>query len=262
MTTPLPTNARDAARAMLAAAHRIVVLTGAGVSAESGVPTFRGPEGLWRNFRPEELATPDAFARDPRLVWEWYGWRRERVGACRPNAAHAALARLALAREGVRVITQNVDELHTDAARAAAGTGDASAALPLELHGSIFRVRCTACPARYAHRRPIDASSDATLPRCDRCSALLRPDIVWFGEQLDHATLNDAFRAAERAAVCLVVGTSAVVHPAASIATATLHAGGQVIEVNPEETPLTRTATLSLRGAAAEVVPELLRTSP
>src|SRR5918998_5630022 len=145
------------ARSLIAHADRVLVLTGAGVSAESGVPTFRGAGGLWRDYRAEELATPGAFARDPRLVWEWYGWRRAKVAECRPNAAHVALARLALARPGgARVVTQNVDELHADAARAvAAETGaDPAPALPLELHGSIFRTRCTRCGDRGAARGP------------------------------------------------------------------------------------------------------------
>jgi NAD-dependent deacetylase len=260
------------ARDLVRRARRIAVLTGAGVSAESGVPTFRGAGGLWRDRRPEELATPGAFARDPRLVWEWYAWRRELLRACRPNAAHLALARLALARAApprddggaedgqapVVLVTQNVDELHADAARQAAGDGDPAPALPLELHGSIWRVRCTGCGARSAHRGAIDTSSASTLPRCERCRALLRPDVVWFGEALDERVLDAAWAAAGRADVCLVVGTSAVVQPAASLALATLRRGGAVIEVNPEATPLTPAATVSLRGAAAAVVPGLV----
>ena len=255
----------ETARGLLAEARQVVVLTGAGVSAESGVPTFRGPEGLWRSYRPEELATPQAFARDPRLVWEWYAWRRERVSACRPNAAHLALARAALAagarRSGagrrVRLVTQNVDGVHADAARAAT-PGDPAPALPLELHGSLWRVRCAGCARRAEHVGPIDSGSTDALPRCDRCSSLLRPDVVWFGEPLDPAVLAAAFRAAGEADVCLVVGTSAVVHPAAGIAYATAGAGGRVVEVNPEPTPITAFAAVSLRGKAAEVVPAIV----
>jgi NAD-dependent deacetylase len=142
----------ERARALLAEAARVVVLTGAGISAESGVPTFRGPDGHWRGRRPEELATPEAFRRDPRAVWEWYAWRRERIADCRPNAGHLALARLALARDGVTLVTQNVDGLHHLAAREVAGEGAPDAALPLELHGAIFRVRCTGCGASALHR--------------------------------------------------------------------------------------------------------------
>ncbi|MFN2564553.1 MAG: NAD-dependent deacetylase [Gemmatimonadaceae bacterium] len=251
------------ARDLVARAEAIVVLTGAGVSAESGVPTFRGAEGLWRSFRPEELATPTAFARDPRLVWEWYDWRRRHVLGCRPNAAHIALAKLALGGGSrVRIITHNVDGLHAVAARDTAvfstPPGDADAALPLELHGSLFRVRCTACGARRAHVDPIDSSSCETLPHCDACGGLSRPDIVWFGEALDDVVLGEARERASAADLCIVVGTSAVVQPAASLALLTKRAGGRVIEVNPEETPLTPLADASIRATAVEAVPQIV----
>ena len=252
------------ARDVITSADRVLVLTGAGISAESGVPTFRGPEGLWKSFRPEELATPSAFTRDPRLVWEWYDWRRCRVRSCRPNAAHIALANLALRRGSARarIVTQNVDGLHAVAAREIAarlaGAAPAHAALPLELHGSLFRVRCTSCGERQEHDAPVDVSSSDSLPRCARCSALLRPDIVWFGEPLDDAVLAEALERARTADVCLVVGTSAVVQPAASLAMVTKRAGGELIEVNPETTPLTPFADVSVRGTAADVVPRLV----
>jgi NAD-dependent deacetylase len=241
----------ERARALLARADRCVVLTGAGISAESGVPTFRGDGGLWKSYRAEDLATPRAFARDPRLVWEWYGWRREIVERCAPNAAHVALAAFASSRAGVLIATQNVDELHR-----AGGAPDSSL---IELHGSLFRVRCTKCAWRSPHHDPIDATSVETLPTCDACGALARPDIVWFGESLDAAHIERAFGAAEAADVCLVVGTSAVVQPAASIATVTREAGGAVIEVNPVETPLTSIATVSIRGTAVGTVPLMVR---
>ena len=243
---------------IIAGAESVVVLTGAGISAESGVPTFRGPEGLWRSFRVEDLATPEAFERDPRLVWEWYSLRRERVARCVPNAAHHALARFALARPHVRIITQNVDELHSDAARAAANGADPLRAMPLELHGSIFRDRCSMCAFHRDNRAPVDWSSLASLPRCEECGALLRPDVVWFGERLEPGVLEEAFEWAGRVDVCLVIGTSGVVEPAASIASTTRATGGQVIEINPEETPLTRVATVSIRGTAVEVVGKML----
>jgi NAD-dependent deacetylase len=252
------------ARDLVERADRILVLTGAGVSAESGVPTFRGAEGLWREYRPEELATPSAFARDPRLVWEWYDWRRRRVQECRPNAAHRALAALALTSAGrVRIATQNVDGLHAIAARemaASLGRSRAGAdhAAPLELHGSLFRVRCMVCSSRRAHHDPIDATSRDSLPRCSSCNALLRPDIVWFGEPLDDMVLSEAVDRARTADVCLVVGTSAVVQPAASLAMVTKRAGGSVIEVNPESTPLTPVADVSIRATAADVVPKIV----
>jgi NAD-dependent deacetylase len=252
------------ARDQIGRAERIVVLTGAGVSAESGVPTFRGTDGLWRDYRPEDLATPAAFARDPRLVWEWYDWRRRRVSECRPNAAHLALAKLAIARGSVhvRIVTQNVDGLHAVAAREAAAllalARHADTALPLELHGSLFRVRCPACDLRYEHADGIDASSVESLPRCTRCHSVVRPDVVWFGEPLDDVVLNEAVVRARRADVCLVVGTSAVVQPAASLAMVTKRASGQLIEVNPDTTPLTPFADVSIRGMAGDVIPRLV----
>jgi NAD-dependent deacetylase len=246
-----PAGAMALARALVRDAQRLVVLTGAGISAESGVPTFRGAGGLWKQYRAEDLATPEAFARDPRLVWEWYGWRRSVVLACAPNAAHEALARVSAARRGSRIITQNVDGLHT-----AAGVDGAPP--PLELHGALFRNRCTACGARQDDRGSIDATSIETLPHCDTCGRLMRPDIVWFGESLDPAVLGEAIRVASAADVCLVVGTSAIVQPAAGLADLTRRAGGHVIEANVADTPLTGVATAALRGPAASIVPELL----
>jgi NAD-dependent protein deacetylase/lipoamidase len=238
------------ARSLLDDARRVVVLTGAGVSAESGVPTFRGPGGLWKQYRAEDLATPEAFERDPRLVWEWYGWRRAIVSACEPNAAHRSLAAAASARSEFRVVTQNVDGLHAAAA-------DSPNAAPVELHGSLFRVRCTQCRERHDDRSTIEATSLETLPYCPSCGALLRPDIVWFGEALDPAILGEAVRLASTADVCLVVGTSALVHPAAGLADLARRAGGNVIEVNVADTPLTGSATVALRGPAATIVPEI-----
>ena len=248
------------ARELLGHAERIVVLTGAGVSAESGVPTFRGAGGLWKSRRPEELATPEAFARDPRLVWEWYAWRRTLVAACAPNAAHEALARFALHHGGTLLVTQNVDGLHRRAADQIAGAGgDPSLAYPLEIHGAIHRDKCSACARRTPPLEQVDASSERTLPRCEACGGLLRPDVVWFGESLDADVLQAAFDAASRADVCLVVGTSAVVYPAAGVPDVTLARGGAVIEINPEATPLTARATVSIRGTAVGVVPALVK---
>lgn len=252
----------ERAHSLLAVAPRVVVLTGAGISAESGVPTFRGDEGLWQNHRPEDLASPEAFERDPRLIWEWYGWRREKVAACQPNAAHTALARYALGRDKIDIVTQNVDGLHGVAARSVAGDDDPRPALPIELHGNIFRLRCTRCGDVWPSREAIDAGSEETLPKCPECSALARPHIVWFGESLDREQLSNAFKAAELAAVCLVIGTSGVVQPAASIAAVCAQAGGDVIEVNPEETPISAIAQVSLHTSAVEAVPAILGREP
>jgi len=246
------------ARALLGAARTVVALTGAGVSAESGVPTFRGNDGLWKTFRAEQLATPEAFDRDPRLVWEWYSWRRALVAGCVPNAAHVALARFALTRPGVRIITQNVDGLHGEAARLAAVGADPTRAMPLELHGSLFRDKCTMCAFSRVNRSAVDHGSLATLPRCETCGGLLRPDVVWFGERLGPGVFEEAHEWAARADVCIIIGTSGLVHPAASLGAATADNGGAVIELNPEATPLTPSARVVLRGRATEIVPALL----
>ena len=244
MTTPL-----ENARSIIKRAERIVVLTGAGISAESGVPTFRGKGGLWKSYRAEDLATPEAFARNPRLVWEWYGSRRDIVARCVPNAAHVALARAA-ERRTIAIATQNVDGLH-----AAAGTPEQAL---VELHGSLFRLRCTTCDWHAADRSVVDATSHDTLPRCTTCGALARPDVVLFGEALDPADIARAFLEAAAADVCLVIGTSGVIHPAASLASITQRAGGDVIEVNPVKTPIAKIATVSIRGTAVDAVPRLL----
>ena len=240
-------------RRLLRGARRVVALTGAGISAESGVPTFRGHGGLWRNYRPEELATIDAFERDPETVWQWYAWRRSFLGTCVPNEGHRALARFFLRRGTQGLVTQNVDGLHTRAAREEAGDGPADAALPVEIHGAISRDRCNHCGAR-ADAEPLGDS----LPRCGDCGGLRRPDVILFGEMLDPNVLARAQSMAERADLCLVIGTSAVVYPAAAIPLATLRAGGRIIEVNPEETGLTSVAAVALRGKAGEVLPALL----
>ncbi len=247
----------ERAQRLVRGAGRVVALTGAGISAESGVPTFRDAGGLWRNFRPEELATPQAFARDPRTAWEWYDWRRSVLAGCAPNPGHRALARFFLGRGAAGLVTQNVDGLHTRAAVEEAGEGAAEGAagpaLPVELHGAVGRDRCNLCAARF----PAEPLGDA-LPRCDACGGLRRPDVVLFGESLDEDVLARAYSLAGRADLCLVVGTSAVVYPAAAVPLATLEAGGTLIEVNLEDTPLTPSATVALRGAAGEVLPALL----
>jgi len=219
----------------------VVVLTGAGVSAESGVPTFRGEHGLWRSFRPEQLATPEAFHRDPALVWEWYEWRRGLIGACAPNAAHETLAEIEATLPDFTLITQNVDGLHQ-----AAGSRNV-----LELHGNIWRTRCTRCErTSEGHHVPLPE----TPPRCSQCGALLRPDVVWYGESLPSEVLEAAWTAAARCRLMLVVGTSALVQPAASLPLVALRHGARLVEVNLAETPLSPYADEILRGPAAETL--------
>ena len=217
------------------------------------MPIFRDAGGLWRNHRPEELATIGAFERDPQTVWAWYEWRRSFLATCEPNDGHRALARFFLGRGTAGIVTQNVDGLHTRAALEEAGDGPPDAALPIEIHGAIARDRCNGCGLR-AEAEPLGDD----LPRCAECGGLRRPDVVLFGEMLDSALLERAQTMTARADLCLVIGTSAVVYPAAGIPLATLHAGGRIIEVNPHATDLTRAAEVVLRGAAGEVLPELL----
>jgi len=257
VSDPTPTEIAEAKRA-LAKALRVVVLTGAGVSAESGIPTFRGPGGLWKQFRAEDLATPIAFGRDPRLVWEWYAWRRAEVAKCRPNAAHLALARWMLSRPGVTLVSQNVDDLHERAAREVAGDADRAARVaPIRLHGSLFHDRCARCNHR-TEGGAVDATSLETLPHCAECGGLMRPDVVWFGEMLPARAVETAFAAAGEAEACLVVGTTGAVYRAAGVAHTAKAAGASVIIVDPGQTELDAIADLRLQGKAGEVVPLIL----
>ena len=245
----------DAARDVLERASNILICSGAGMSAESGVPTFRGSDGLWKQYRPEELATPGAFRRDPRLVWEWYDWRRQLVSTCRPHDGHRAVASAQAARR-VRVVTQNVDGLHEKAASDL--DAEATADRLLAVHGSLFRSTCTHCPYERRDRDPVDTRSEETLPRCPDCGHLLRPGVVWYGEPLDTRILARASQWAMASDACLVVGTSAVVEPAASLPRLVLEAGGTVIEVNLEPTLLTPLATYAIEGKASQLLPRLL----
>jgi NAD-dependent deacetylase len=247
-----------AARA-LGRALRVVVLTGAGVSAESGVPTFRGAGGLWKRYKPEDLATPIAFGRDPRLVWEWYAWRRDQIRACRPNPAHLALARWMMARAGVTLVTQNVDGLHERAAREVAPDAvSAERALPIRLHGSLLHDRCVRCGRREEGAAAVDASGIETLPHCPECGGLMRPDVVWFGEMLPLSETQRAFEAAADAEACLVIGTTGAVYPAAGVVHTAKQAGAPVIVVDPGETEYEELANVRLVGPAGEVVPRIL----
>ena len=244
------------ARRILGRASRVLVLSGSGISAESGVPTFRGAGGLWRSFRPEDLATAEAFARDPRLCWEWYGWRRALLAECRPNAGHLALARWALSRQGITIVTQNVDGLHELAAQACAAGSSPAAAYPIRLHGSIVHARCTRCEFRVEDARPVHPGDP--LPTCPDCDGLLRPDVVWFGEMLPEAALAQARAAAHEAEACLVVGTQGAVYPAAGLVHQAKQHGAHVIIVDPGHTALEALADIKLAGLAGQVLPALL----
>ena len=235
--------AMERARSILSGARRVAVLTGSGISAESGVPTFRGAGGLWRTFHPEDLATPQAFARDPQLVWEWYDWRRGLIAAAKPNPAHEALVLLEARCEAFTLATQNVDGLH-----ALAGSRNV-----ITLHGDIWTLRCVTCGAARQDRRvPLPE-----LPPVCACGALLRPGVVWFGESLPEGAMERAAAAAANAGALLMVGTSAAVWPAAGLGEVALAAGVPVIEINPEPTVYSD-RVLSLAGRAGEILPRLL----
>lgn len=258
-------------RKHFAEAKHIAIVTGAGVSAESGVPTFRGAGGLWRKWQAQELATPGAFHRDPSLVWEFYHYRREVMSTKDPNKAHIAIAeceeRLAKQDRRVVVITQNIDELHRRA-----GTKNI-----LEIHGSLFKVRCTKCeevtvnkdspicPALEGKGEPNPEAKNAgipvdKLPRCQKaeCGGLLRPHVVWFGEGLDPKILDNAYKELEACDLCLVVGTSSVVYPAAMFAPSVASRGVPVAEINMEETDVTSSLGFHFLGPAGTIVPEAL----
>jgi len=230
----------------LRGAGRVVALTGSGISAESGVPTFREAQtGLWERYGPQELATPEAFARDPRLVWEWYGWRRDLVMRAEPNEGHEALATLERRIPDFTLLTQNVDGLHERA-----GSRNL-----VELHGNILRSRCS---LEDEVAEP-DEQDDSVPPRCPRCGSYLRPDVVWFGEMLPTGTLEAASESARGCDLFFSIGTSTLVYPAAGLPYEAVQAGAVVVEINPHETPLSPYAAYALRGPAGEVLPKLLR---
>jgi NAD-dependent deacetylase len=233
-----------AVREWLKQARSIAVLTGAGVSAESGVPTFRGNNGLWKQYRAEDLATPGAFARDPKLVWEWYDWRRGLIAQAQPNAGHRALVDLEKRAPSFTLITQNVDGLHE-----LAGSRNV-----LEVHGSIWKVRCTSCAREHTDRR---TPLPEIPPKCE-CGALLRPGVVWFGEALPAGVWQDAEAAARTAEVFLLVGTSAVVYPAAGLAQIAKASGARVVEINIAETVLSAGIDEFLQGPSGELLPQLI----
>ena len=244
----VPDSTIAAVAAALAGARRVCVLTGAGISAESGIPTFRDAmNGLWSQFRPEDLATPEAFERDPAFVWRWYEERRRRVAAATPNPGHLALADIESRVPALTLVTQNVDGLHQRA-----GSRNVH-----EYHGSLMRDRCT-IEGTVADR----AGDPAGLPRCARCGALLRPDVVWFGEPIPETPLRIAARAAAGCDVFLSIGTSSLVHPAAGLAEIARDAGATIVEMNPDRTGLSDMADLRLAGRSGELLPRLAALLP
>lgn len=231
----------------LAAAHRVVALTGAGISAESGIPTFRDPGGIWEEFDPQELANVDAFLDNPELVQRWYQHRRQIVDEAEPNAGHRALADLEDEVSSLSVVTQNVDALH-----ARAGSSDV-----IELHGNITRNYCMDCE-RPAAAETVDAAiADGTPARCPACDGLIRPDVVWFGEMLPPDAIERAQTVTQQADVLLSVGTSAVVYPAARLPLVAREHGAYVAEINPDTTGITEAIDESVRGEAGAVLPRL-----
>ena len=233
----------ETARAWVRGARFVCVLTGAGISAESGIPTFRGAAGLWKQFRPEDLATPQAFKRDPELVWEWYDWRRALIGKAQPNPGHLALAEVERRIPRFTLVTQNVDGLHLKA-------GSRSV---LEVHGSIWNLRCTQCERSW----PDSKVPLPRLPRCE-CGALARPAVVWFGEELPLSVWLAAESAARACEVFLVVGTSAIVYPAVGLVHLAQSAGAKILEVNTERTAISSSVDCGLIGPAGEILPKLL----
>jgi NAD-dependent deacetylase len=228
----------------LSRAQELAVLTGAGVSQESGVPTFRGEEGLWRQYRAEDLATWRAFEGDPKLVWSWYDYRRRVISDAEPNAAHRAIADLERGFPRFSLITQNTDGLHDRAGSTA----------PIELHGSVWRARCT---AEQTVCKLLESPLPELPPRCPECGALLRPDVVWYGEPLPMEAYERSHRIASTCDAMLVVGTSAVVHPAASLPLVAKHGGAFVVEVNTAYTPISALVDATLIGKAGDILPEI-----
>ncbi len=229
----------------LANAGWVAVLTGAGVSAESGVPTFRGADGIWSMFRVEELASMDAFLRNPELVWQWYAHRKTIIARVRPNAGHEALVRMERVVPHVSIITQNIDNLHRRA----------GSAVVHELHGNIERNYCVKCGAPYGNE---DVLSQPGVPHCHHCGGMVRPDVVWFGEMLPEEEWASAVRAAESADVFFSIGTSGVVYPAASLPLLARRRGAFLVEINPEPTALTDRVDLFLQGPSGEILPALV----
>lgn len=225
-------------------AKKLVVITGAGVSAESGVPTFRGKDGLWKNYRAEDLATPWAFQRDPETVWKWYDWRRGIISKAQPNPGHKAIKELEDLFDDFLLITQNVDGLH----------GRAGSKKIIEIHGNLWRVFCIKCGSK---KELLDVPLKEIPPKCT-CGGLLRPDVVWFGESLDMDLMQRSYDALDRCDALIVCGTSGVVQPVASFPSYAKSHGAKVIEVNLEKTPISSIADVTILGKSGEVLPKIV----
>ena len=257
---------------VLKRARKVAVLTGAGISAESGIPTFRGKDGLWNRFDPSQLATYEAFLKDPKLVWKWYLWRMHLIANARPNPGHYAVAKMEELFPDFLLITQNVDGLHREA----------GSRKLVELHGNIFRGKCRFCGKEYSEEefsrlwplagrdflssiseeelkgRVFDEIDRGNLPRCLNCGEIVGPGVVWFGESLPEDALSRAFSFASSCDVLFSVGTSAVVQPAASIPLYAKRSGAVIVEVNPEETPLSPYCDFVFRGSASQILPQIV----
>ncbi len=236
--------------ALLQKARRIVVFTGAGVSAESGIPTFRDVQvGLWQRFRPQDLATPEGFLRNPALVYGWYEWRRAKVAAAAPNAAHRAIAEWGRTRD-IAVITQNVDDLHERA----------GSTKVVHLHGSIFRARCFDCMAPYELPPPHAADNGDAMepPRCAQCGGMIRPGVVWFNEYLPQAEWQEAESRCKAADLLICIGTSGLVHPAAGLPKTAAQNGALIAQINPAPSDLDTLADFNIRGTAGDIMPRIL----
>lgn len=224
-------------------AKKIVFVTGAGISQESGIPTFRGTDGLWRKYDPMQLATIDAFYDDPKLVWEWYEDRRKNILQAKPNPGHSAIAELEKYKE-VTVLTQNIDGLHQRS----------GSTKVLELHGSIIRIKCSVCN----FKDNIPTSFDELPPKCSSCNNILRPDVVWFGESLPQDIWNQAIFEAKSCDVMIIAGTSLVVSPANTLPVYAKQNNALLVEINPEETIMSSEMDLSLKTTSAKALPNLI----
>ncbi|HSG29934.1 MAG TPA: NAD-dependent deacylase [Thermodesulfobacteriota bacterium] len=236
----------DKAIELVENANIVAVLTGAGISEESGIPTFRDEGGLWKEHRPQDIATPEAFARDPQFVWEWYDLRRQTIIEAEPNPGHFALVELENKKEGFTLITQNIDGLHKKA-------GNKSM---IEMHGNIWQMRCTKCGHIY---HDYEVPLKQIPPSCEKCGEMTRPNVVWFGEIIPMSAIDACVIAIDKCDVMLIIGTSGVVEPAASMGLMAMRSGKKVIEINLDTTPGTGMYDISLKGKSGEILPEFYK---